>query len=53
MRPEGPKNIFLRPGPPPLSQGLDDRPPPPPLSDGLDPALTLPLNFLRLIFFKC
>ena len=29
MRPEGPKKIFLRPPPPPLSQGLDDRPPPP------------------------
>ena len=40
--PKGPKIFFW-----------DRAPPPPPLSDGLDPALTLPLNFLRLIFFKC
>ena len=26
--PEGPKKIFWRPPPPPLSQGLDDRVPP-------------------------
>ena len=31
MRPEakGGRNIFWRPHPPPLSQGLDDRPPTP------------------------
>ena len=45
-----PKIFFLRLGPSPLSQGLDDRPPP--LSESLDPALTLSLNFLHLIFFK-
>ena len=40
LRPEGPKNFFLRP-PPPLSQGLGDRPhPPPPLSEALDPSLS-------------
>ena len=39
MRPEVPKKGFWRPGPPPLSQGLDDRPPPPPLSEGLNPPL--------------
>jgi len=42
IRPEGLKKIFLRPVPPPLSQGLDDRPPPP-LSEGLDP----PLNWYK------
>ena len=34
-RPEGPKKIFGRLGPP-FSQGLDNPPPSPPLSDGLD-----------------
>ena len=39
MRPEGPKNVFVR-TPPPLCQGLDGRPPPTtPLSEGLDPPL--------------
>ena len=28
MRPEGPNTIFWGTGPPPLSEGLDDRPPP-------------------------
>ena len=38
--PEGPKKKFLRPGHPPLSQGLDDWVPPPPhLSEGVDPPL--------------
>ena len=38
--PEGPKKLFWRPAPPPLSQGLDDWvPPPPPLSEDLDPPL--------------
>ena len=36
---KGRKNLFWRPAPPPLSQGLDDHPPP--VSDGLD----LPLQF--------
>ena len=35
-RPEGPKNIFFKTAPLPLSQGLDNLPPPPPLSEGLD-----------------
>ena len=30
MRLEGPKQIFLETGPPPLSQGLDDQAPPSP-----------------------
>ena len=30
MRPEGPNKIFWGTGPPPLSEGLDDRPPHPP-----------------------
>ena len=39
LRPEGPKKVWGRPGPP-LSKGLVDPPPPsPPLSQGLDAAL--------------
>ena len=34
----GRKSFFLRPPPPPLSQGLGDRPPPP--SEGLDRSLS-------------
>ena len=38
--PKSRKKFFCRPGPPPLSQGLDNRPPPTPLSWGdLDPPL--------------
>ena len=37
-RREGPKNIFFKTAPLPLSQGLDNLPP---LSEGLDPPLDL------------
>ena len=50
--PKGPKIFFWDRAPPPYLRVWMTAPPPP-LSDGLDPALTLPLNFLRLIFFKC
>ena len=42
MRPEGPKKIFLRPGPPPYLRVWMTAPPPPspPLSEDLD----LPLD---------
>ena len=45
--PDGKKN-FLKTGPPPLSQGLDDHPPLP-LCDGLDPPLCYTITNHKLV----